>query len=112
MLKKTIIAAGALIAATVATVPANAANFSLGFSTPQGSFYIGSQPYGHQWRGQRHVLPARAIINRLHSQGYRRVANLRRHGNVYVARAFHPRRGWVVVRANAYDGRLIHVASR
>ncbi len=112
MFKKTLIAAGALIAASAFAVPASASTFSFGYSN--GNFFVGSQPQhaqqrphwnrGHQ---RQQVLPARSVIRELHRHGYRNVGNLQRRGNVYTARAVNPRGHWVMVQVNAHNGRIL-----
>lgn len=113
MLKTTLIAAGALVAASVVSVPAHAGspNFSFGISGPQGSIHFSTPGYrGHAyapWR-QRALSP-RAVTQRLHSQGFRRIHGLERRGHVYTARAQQRRGQRVRVAVNAFTGQVVSV---
>jgi hypothetical protein len=115
MFKTALIAAGVLLAATAASVPAQASgvSFSFGISSGQGGFHIGTPGHArphHHWRGHRHqALSPRAIAQRLHGQGFRRVGQLQRRGHVYTARAQQRRGQWVIVQANAYTGQVMSV---
>jgi hypothetical protein len=113
MFKKTLIAAGALVAAATVSLPAQAGpGFSFGISGPQGSVHF-SMP-GHPrhaynpWR-HRHVLSTRAVTRQLHRQGFHRIHSLQRQGHVYVARAQQRRGQRVQVVLNAYTGQVISV---
>lgn len=114
MFKTAVIAAGALIAATAASVPAQAGttSFSFGITSPQGGFYFGTPSHArpHHWRGHRQqILSPRAVTQRLHRQGFRNVSRLQRQGNTYTARAQQRRGQWVMVRANAVTGEVMSV---
>lgn len=128
MLKTVLIAAGALVAVTAASLPASAANASFGMaiSSSQGTIEIRGPGYrnpgyrgpsrGH-FRHQR-VLSPRDVTRHLHRQGFQRVHGLQQRGAVYTARAvqrhsgaraMQRRGGWVQVSVNARTGQVVSV---
>ena len=113
MLKTALIAAGALVAAMTVSLPAQAAgpSFSFGISGSHGAFHFSSPGYrspGYRHWHQRHVLPPRAVIQRLRQQGYR-VHGVQRRGNVYLARSQQRWGQRVLITADARTGRVLSV---
>ena len=109
--RTTIIAAGALIAASAVTAPAAQAghvNFSLQFATPHASVYFG--PGYHRYRGprwHRQALSPWEIRRLLLNAGFRKVQRLDRRGPIYVARAVAYNGFLYKVRLSARNGRII-----
>jgi len=106
--KTTMIAAGALIAASAATVPAAQADsvrFNLQFGTPNATIQFGTPHRGPRW--QRHKLSPQDARRVLRNQGFRNIRFLDRRGSVYVARAVAYNGRPYTVRVNAYSGRIV-----
>ena len=109
--KTTIIAAGALMAASAATIPtaqAGNVNFGLYFGTPNASVYFGPG-YRHQRgpRWHRQALSPSEVRRVLRGYGYRQIRFLDRRAPVYVVRAVAYNGRAYTVRVSAYNGRVI-----
>lgn len=109
--KTTLIAAGALIAASAATVSsaqADNVNFGFYFGTPNAGIQFGPG-YRHD-RGPRWSRPALSpwqIRRLLFDAGFRNVRRLERQGPIYVARAVSYDGFLYTLRLSADNGRII-----
>lgn len=111
-IKTTLIAAGALVAASAANLaPAQAASVGLHFGAPGFGVTIYDRDHRRDWRRphrQVRVLSPAAIRASLRRQGYHRIHWLDRRGNVYVARASGFRNNLVQVTVNARNGHVVN----
>lgn len=114
-IKTTLIAAGALVAASAASLapaPASAASVGLHFGAPGFGVTIYNRDRDRRgWhRGRPHirVLSPAQIRASLRRHGYSRIHRLDRRGNVYVARAVGFRNNLVQVTVNAHNGNVIN----
>ena len=106
--KTTIIAAGALIAASAAAVPsaqAHSVGFGLQFGTPDVSIHFRTPNRGPRWH--RQVLSPPEIRRVLRRHGFRQIRFLDRRAPVYVVRAVAYNGRAYKVRVSAYNGRII-----
>lgn len=107
-IKTTIIAAGALVAASAAAAPsaqASQVNFSLHLATPHASVHFTPGHRGPVWH--RHALSQREIRFLLRRAGYYNVHRLDRRDQIYVARVVSRNGFFYTVRLSAYTGRII-----
>lgn len=122
MLKTSMVAATALLAATFLVQPhaeaAPAVALKGGVESSAVQF-VGGRHHGHRWhrghprrhggyRGhhRRHGgYRPHFRGHRLHGYGYRGYGSFRWDGRGFVTRAYHPRHGWVWVRVSSRSGR-------
>jgi len=106
--KTTIIAAGALVAASAAAVPAAQAgrvDFSFRVATPHASIHFNPGYRGPSWH--RQTLSPPEVRRVLQYRGFRQIRFLDRRAPVYVVRAVAYNNRAYTVRVSAYNGRII-----
>lgn len=106
-IKTTLIAAGAIIAASFATAPAaNAGDLTVQFAFGNGHGYHGYQNYNHY--ENRRFVSERRIHRILRHNGFRST-DIWRKGPFYVAKAYDHRGRAFKIRLSAFDGDIIAV---